>query len=120
MSHTPGPWRVGRWLRRCTRDHVQHAGHSAAPGDECVFEQEFTENVEGLAAEQPGVNVLASSYDGFTAREDDLHLMKAAPSMLSALRAVDAWWDDVAPNTAPEFKALRAKVRAAIAEAVER
>lgn len=95
-KHTPGPWRVGR-------------GHNGALG---VWSN-------GVSTDSPDVCSVAAVPN--TEDEKRARLIAAAPELLEAAEAVEAWWNAMpimsrVPAHDEALSAIR-KARAAIAKA---
>ena len=88
-KHTPGPWTVGD----------PPYGHT---------------EIEG--GDPPYLLAVATRYWGQEVAHANARLIAAAPDLLEALQAYDAWADKTPPAD-KELKALREQMRAAIAKA---
>lgn len=87
---TPGPWKAGYWSGVCRIP--EHNGNHPGP-PECKYEPEFNEmrsdefgsGFVGIAAEQPGVDVVSTSYGSLKILPADARLISAAPILWNHL-----------------------------------
>lgn len=87
---TPGPWKAGYWSGVCRIP--EHNGNHPGP-PECKYEPEFNEmrsdefgsGFVGIGAEQPGVDVVSTSYGSLKILPADAHLIAAAPTLWNHL-----------------------------------
>jgi len=106
-KHTPGPWSQGRTLRtNQTQQWTPEQWQVNQAIERRLVFYRFTSADEGRS------RILVAQCD----REEDARLIAAAPDLLKALQAYDAWAKDV-PGADKELKALREQMRAAIAKA---
>ena len=94
-KHTPGPWSSSMW----TDDVAGAVGWSIVCGD---------------AGHRVPTNTFET--DDEEEAEANARLIAAAPELLEALQAYDAWADKTPPHD-QELKVLRERIRAAIAKA---
>lgn len=100
-KHTPGPW---HW----PRDSNYLCPVNPDPDLGAVSEILYADGGYGFLGR--------SNADTLAELEADRRLIAAAPDLLEALQAYDAWADKTPPKD-PELKALREQMRAAIAKA---
>ena len=108
-KHTPGPWKV---LEGLQRDHMNGTANVT------VFKQHRGERRDRLSvvAEVWDRDLVAMGGDVIA----NARLIAAAPDLLEALHDLSQTFDAMcalAKSSGPNFDALRAKVRAALARA---
>lgn len=104
-KHTPGPWSQGRTLRtNQTQQWTPEQWQVNQAIERRLVFYRFTSADEGRS------RILVAQCD----REEDAHLIAAAPELLEALKGLVAWADDLRREDPAED--LR-KARAAIAKA---
>ena len=105
-KHTPGPWMLRSWK----------AAHGGNEPKYWIAHRGFVHDrlyMEGKVYElRTGQNKLLA----IPMTEANARLIAAAPELLEALQAYDAWSAKVLPND-EDLRALREKIRAAIAKA---
>lgn len=90
LSHTPGPWKAGRWSGRCMI--AEHGFNHPGPDGGCVYTPLFYPMEEGgsfagIVTEDPKVSVIWTEYNELKMRPADACLIAAAPDLLAALKA---------------------------------